>query len=164
MGVRNSVIPTTFAGIFISAGYSHLTNGQPNYGTDRGAFGERLGAGFLRSTSQSIFSTSVLSPLFHQDPRYYVQGPETSFGHRVLYAATRPLIGRTDGGRTTVNAALLIGYAGAAALTPTYYPSINHNFHDVAATFGSSLGGAAVGFGFSEFSDQIFKAVHLRKK
>lgn len=163
LGFRAMASPSGLAGTVIGAGYSHLVNGEPNYGTDRGAFGERVGASVLRSSSQDFFNISVLSPILHQDPRYYVQGPQRPFIHRVLYAATRPIIGRTDGGRTTVNASMLIGYAGAAALTTQYYPTINHNFRDVASTYGTSLGGAAIGFAFDEFADQLLRAVHLRK-
>lgn len=161
-GIRNLASPISLVGTIISAGYSHLTDGQPNYGVDGTAFGKRFGAGVARSASQDIFTNSVLAPILHQDPRYYVLGSGSGFFHRVVYAATRPLITRTDGGRTTVNASMLIGYAGAAALTPTYYPTINHNFRDVASTYGSSLGGAAIGFAFTEFSDQLFKVIHMK--
>ncbi|HEY4358685.1 MAG TPA: hypothetical protein VGN16_23260 [Acidobacteriaceae bacterium] len=163
LGFRAMASPYGLAGTVIGAGYTHLINGEPNYGTDRGAFGERVGAGVLRSASQDFFTISVLSPVLHEDPRYYVQGPQRPFIHRVLYAVTRPIIGRTDGGRTTVNASMLIGYAGAAALTTQYYPPANHNFHDVAATYGTSLGGSAIGFVVDEFADQLLRAIHLRK-
>ena len=163
LGFRNLVSPVSLAGTIISAGYSHVTDGQPNYGVDGTAFAQRFGAGMARSASQEIFTTSIMSPILHQDPRYYVLGSQASFFHRVVYVATRPLIGRTDGGRATVNASLLIGYAGAAALTRTYYPPINQNFTDEARTFGSSLGGAAIGFAFEEFSDQLLKAVHMKR-
>lgn len=161
LGFRNLFSPTALAGTIIGSGYSHLTDGQPNYGVDGTAFAQRFGAGMARSASQTIFTTSIMSPILHQDTRYYVLGPQASFVHRVVYAATRPLIGRTDGGHATINASLLIGYAGAAALTRTYYPPINQNFTDEARTFGSSLGGAAIGFAFDEFSDQLLKAIHM---
>ena len=78
--------------------------------------------------------------------------------------ATRPLITRTDSGGSTVNVALLAGYAGASAISYTYYPQINKNVHDTAATYGSTLEGAAIGFLASEFSAEIFQALHLAKK
>jgi hypothetical protein len=163
VGLRDLYSLGNFGAIFISAGYAHVTNGQPNFGTDKGAFGQRLGASAIRETAEGLFTDAVFSPLLHQDPRYYVQGPESGFVHRTLYAITRPLIGRTDSGRSTINGALLLGYAGSAALTTVYYPQSNRNFHDVAATYGGSIGGAALGFAFNEFSDQVFLALHLKK-
>lgn len=153
-----------FGAMFASAGYEHVLNSEPNYGTDKGAFGERLGAAALRETSQGIFTNMVFAPLFRQDPRYYAEGPKYKFMHRTLYAITRPLVTRKDDGGQTVNASLLVGYAASAALTPTYYPSSNRNFHDVASVYGGSIGGAALGSFIDEFGSDVFIALHLEHK
>jgi hypothetical protein len=81
-----------------------------------------------------------------------------------LYAITRPLITKTDSGKDTINGALLLGYASAAALSYTYYPSVNQNFRDTASTFGGSIGGAALGFVVSEFSSDVLQSLHLKKR
>ena len=154
---------TNIAGIFLSAGYSHVTDGQPNYGTNSAAFGKRLGAAAVRDTNEEIFASMILDPLLHEDPRYYIKGPGHGFINRTWYAATRTLVTRTDDGRSTVNAAMLLGYAGAIAITPTYYPAINRNAKDAAASYGGSLGGSALGFFVSEFSDDVLRAVHLKR-
>lgn len=163
LGVRDLYSPGNFGAMFLSSGYSHLTNGQPNYGTDRGAYGERLGAAAIRETSQGFFTDSIFAPLLHQDPRYYVLGPEASIGRRTLYAITRPILRRNDSGRNTLNTSLLLGYGAAALLTEAYYPGSNHNARDTAATYGASIGGSALGFVVSEFADQLLVAVHVRK-
>jgi hypothetical protein len=164
VGVRDLYSPSTFLGEIVTAGYSQVLNGQPNYGTDKGAFGQRLGASALRDISEGLFTDSILSPVFHEDPRYYVEGPRYNFFHRTFYAATRPIITRTDSGKSTINAATLVGYAGASALSYTYYPEINKNFQDTAATFGGALAGDAIGFFVSEFTDDVLQALHIEKK
>lgn len=161
-GARDLVSFEDIAAMLLSAGYEHVLNIEPNYGTDSGAFGQRLGAAALRETTQGVFTDMVFAPLLHEDSRYYEEGPSYNFVHRTLYAATRPLITRTDHGRRTINGALLLGYAASAALTPAYYPSSNRNFHDVASTYGGSIGGAALGFFVSEFSGDVLRALHLR--
>jgi len=163
LGLKDAYSPFSFLGIIFSAGYSHALNGQPNYGTDRGAFGERLGATAIRDTSESIFTDAIFAPLLHEDPRYYVEGPQYNFFHRVIYAATRPIITRTDSGKETLNGALLLGYASGSAISYAYYPKINQNFKDTAATFGGSLAGAAIGDLVSEFSDEVLVKLHLKK-
>lgn len=163
LGVRNLYTPASMLGYVVTAGYEHAENGQPNYGTDLGAFGQQLGAIVLRDTTEAAFTDMVFAPLLHQDPRYYVQGSQQGLFHRVVYAVTRPLITRTDSGRETVNGSELLGYASASALSYTYYPKINQNFHDTAATFGGSLLGSALGDLFSEFSGQFLEAIHLKK-
>jgi hypothetical protein len=164
MGARSLYSPFSMLGYLVTAGYEQVENGQPNYGTNASAFGQRLGATVLRDSTESAFSDIVFAPLLHEDPRYYVQGPQHNFIHRVLYAATRPLITRTDNGRETVNSAELLGYASASALSYTYYPAINQNFHDTAATFGGSLLGSALGDLVIEFSGQLLGEMHIKKQ
>jgi len=161
IGIRDLYTPYAFLGFFASAGYSHVLNGQPNYGTDRGAFGEQLGAAALDGTTQGIFVDTIFAPLLHEDPRYYVEGRQYGFIHRTVYAGTRVLLTRTDSGHRSVNGAMLLGYAAATALTSTYYPQSNRNFHDSIATFGGSVGGEALDFVLREFESDVLEKLHL---
>lgn len=160
-GLKDSVSPFTFAGEIISAGYSHLTNGSPNYGTNAPAFGSRAGASFARGASQNVFSESVLAPLLREDSRYYQLGSTVPFFHRVIYAGTRPLITRTQSGHQTPNISVLGGYLGAAYLTRTYNPVLNQSNTEVWKAYGSSLGGAALGYAITEFLPDALAFVHL---
>ncbi|MEO6923048.1 MAG: hypothetical protein ABI142_04430 [Bryocella sp.] len=161
-GFHDMVAPFSFVEYLASASYSHITNGQPNYGVNSEAFGKRFGAAVLRDATEDLLSESLLAGAFHEDPRYYVMGSGHNFFKRVIYAVTRPIIGRTDSGHRTINAAVLIGYAGGAATTYAYYPAINQNFHDTAATYGGSLAGTAVGNVIAEFWTSVFRDFHLK--
>jgi hypothetical protein len=163
VGLHDAVDPFSLIGIVLSAGYSDVVNGQPNYGTNGKAIGKRLGAVAARDTSETIFTESIFAPIFHQDPRYYVMGHGHSFLSRLVYAGTRPLITRTDGGHQTINVSLLAGYASAVTLADTYFPQSNRNFHDTAADFGGSIGGAALGYAVTEFYHDFAVAMHLKK-
>ena len=149
--------------IFFSAGYEQLVNGAPNYGTDKGAFGERLGAAGIRETSQGVFTDMVLSNVLKTDPRYYQLGPQHGYVKRTFYAVSRVFVTRTDSGRQAPNIALLGGYAGSTALQAAYYPPVNRNFKDSASEFGGSIGGAALGNFLTEFAPDILHAIHLDK-
>ena len=162
VGAKDLYSVDNFGAMFLSAGYEHLFNSLPNYGTDKGAFGERLGAAAVRETSQGVFTDMVFAPLLHEDSRYFQDGIGHSFFHRTFYAITRPLVTRKDDGGSTVNGALLLGYAASAALTPAFYPASNRNAHDALSTYGGSVGGAALGFFISEFSPDVLAALHLR--
>ena len=161
-GLKNSVFSA--AGSLAAAVWEQLTDGRPNYGTDSGAFGQRLGAAATLSTSNSLFSHSVFAPIFHEDPRYYVMGSGHPFLKRLVYAGTRVLITRTDSGHSTPNFALFAGTAASSALTVTYYPAKNTTFSGVAETFGGSLGGSALGFVVDEFIADALVDLHLKKK
>ena len=56
MGFEDTFSLTAVAGWFSSAGWSHWMNSAPNYGTDRGAFGERLGAAALENSSEDLLT------------------------------------------------------------------------------------------------------------
>lgn len=165
LGARDLYSPGNFLDMVFSAGWEHLTNSEPNYGTNSGAFAQRVGAAALRETSGDILTDGVFSVMLHEDPRYFVLGPEYGYVHRTLYAITRPLVTRNSSdGHATINGAMILGFAGSSALTATYYPQSNRNFHDVISTFGGSFGGAALGFFIDEFSDQALEKLHLKKK
>ena len=163
-GLKDSVSLFSATGWIASAGWEQLTNGSPNYGTDKGAFGQRLGASVIRNVSEGVFSDCFFAPVFHEDPRYYIMGRGNNFFKRAIYAATRSVVTRTDSGRSTPNFSLLAGNAAGAALTVTYYPSKNTTFSEVAQTFGGSVGGSAIGFVVTEFVADALEAVHLKKR
>jgi hypothetical protein len=163
-GVKNSVSLFSATGWVASAGLEQLFNDSPNYGTDKGAFGRRLGASAIRHISEDIFADCLFAPVFHEDPRYYIMGRGNNFFKRAIYAATRTIVTRTDSGRTTPNFALLAGAAASAAITVTYYPAKNTTFSEAAQTFGGSLGGNAVGFVVTEFVADALQYAHLKKR
>lgn len=163
MGAKDSITPFSAASWLVSAGWSHLTNGSPNYGTNSGAFGQRLGAAAIRDISEDFFSTSIMSNVFHEDPRYYKMGRGHSIRKRVVYAATRVLVTRTDSGRATPNFALWSGNLAGSILTNAYYPPSNHGFKETSEIFFGSIGGSALGFGVSEFLGDALAIVHLKK-
>lgn len=164
LGFRDAFSPFAAVGWIASAGYEQLLNGSPNYGTDRGAFGQRLGAAALRDSSEGVFSDSVMSPLLREDPRYYRMGPGHNFVLRLVYAGTRTIITRTDGGKTSPNLALLAGTLAGSALASPYYPPVNRGATQTMLTFGGSLGGTAVGDVVSEFLADVEGMFHPHKK
>ena len=163
LGFRETITPFSMLGWVFSAGWSHLIDGRPNYGTNREAFAQRLGAAAALSASKEIFSDSVLAPVFHQDPRYYQRGKSYKLVNRAIYAATRPVVGRTDSGRTIPNYAHILATGGAAALTQTYYPQRNTTASQVGYIWLTSLGGSAVGYVVSEFGGEVIQWLHIKK-
>lgn len=162
LGLRASVTPFTMIGWFGSAAYGQGTDGPPNYGQNFRGFAQRLGATAARSATEDVFTDSVLAPALHEDPRYYEMGHGHNPAARALYAVSRVFITQTDSGRSTLNLAQLGGNAAGAALTQTYYPPINRGFEQTAKTFGTSLGGSALGFLFSEFLGPTARRIELK--
>jgi hypothetical protein len=164
LATRNLYSGTSIASIFFSAGWSHLTNGQPNYGTNSEAFGKRVGAAAIRDSTQAFLSNGPFAVWFHDDPRYFAMGRGHSLVKRTWYSVTRAVITRdsTDG-HAKFNASLVLGQAAGTALNNLYYPQSNRNFHDNVASFGGSIGGAALSFALDEFTSDLLRIVRLHQ-
>ncbi len=109
----NSVSLFSAVGWVTAAGWEQLWNSSPNYGTDSGAFGQRLGAAaasrHLRGCLQQLSVRSTLS----RRPALLRHGPGPPLLKAgLVYAGTRTIITRTDSGRTTPNFSLIAGNAG----------------------------------------------------
>jgi hypothetical protein len=164
LGLRESVSLFSVAGWISSSGYGQLVNGSPNYGTDSGAFGERLGANAIHGISHNIIGNSFFAPLFHEDPRYYKMGKGHNVGRRSIYALTRVFVTRSDDGLARPNYSLIGGNIAGAALTNAYFPDVNHGATETAKILGTSMVGSAVGFIVTEFAGDALEIAHLKKK
>jgi hypothetical protein len=146
----------------IAAGWSQWRDSRPHFGTDRGAFGERLGALAIKQTSQSIFSYGVFAAAFHDDPRYYVIGPSQPLVRRAVDSALTLVITRKDDGRRAVNWPKFAGIAAATALTNAYYPTVDHGFGNSSKAFATSLGTSILNSEMHEFTGDAMRLLRHR--
>jgi hypothetical protein len=146
-----------------AAGYEQALNTDPKYGTDSGAFGERLAAGLVREASMRFLSDSVGPSLTHEDPRYY-RLASGSYVQRGLHAAEFAFVGRDDRQQRTFNKSNIFGHLAAATLTLAYYPHVSRNSRVVFETWGRSVAGSAGDNLFLEFwpdvVNKFFKGHH----
>lgn len=159
--LHEEVEPASPLPAFVSAGFGQLTTGDPKYGSDEGAFGERLGAAFLRQASMRFFCDSFFPALDHEDPRYYRKASGSYLG-RALYAAEFTFVDRNDSGERTFNKSDIAGHLAASALTMAYYPRSSRNSGVVLRTYGVSIAGAAVNNIFLEFWPDVVNIARHR--
>lgn len=145
----------------LAAGWEHLLDSSPNFGSDKAGFGERLGASVLNQTSQAFLVDGVGNALFREDPRYYRVGGR-DIRRRILYAASRTVLTRTDRGTRSINYAALVGYAGASALTMTYYPATSAKWDEVWKGYGISLATQPLGNALHEFGPDLLHLLHRK--
>lgn len=142
----------------ISAGYGQLT-GTPAYGSDAGAFGDRVGAAFLRQATMRFFCSSFFPVFYREDPRYFRKAAGSYLG-RAAWAAERAFVTQRDSGRHGFNFSDIFGHLVASSLTPAYYPDKSRNVHVVMQTWGTSIAGAAGNNLFLEFVPDAINAWH----
>jgi hypothetical protein len=164
LSLRATVTPWASASIATAAGFEHLRNSSPRYGTNSEAFGQRVGAAAARGSSQLILGDGLLAPLFHEDPRYYQLGEQHRVWARAGYAMSRVFVTRNDQGQPTPHLSLLLGNAAAIALSNTYYPDADRNAKQALSNYAGSLAGAAFSFVVREFLDQALYDLHMRNQ
>jgi hypothetical protein len=157
LGLSAATSPKAAVGWLGAALWEMAIDGSPKYGQTAKGFAQRLGAAAARDSSETIFTSSVLAPILHEDPRFYQMGPGNSIIKRAGYAITRTVITRRDNGSPTLNIAFLGGNLAGAALTQAYYPPQNTGFTEVMKTFGGSIGGGAIGYLVDEFFIDTFR-------
>ena len=161
--LHEEISPVGWVPALMSSGYEQLTNGDPKYGSDSAAFGERFGAAVLRESSMRFFSDSLLPTLTHEDPRYYRKASGGVIA-RGLYAAERVFVIRRNSGLRGINYSDTLGRLAASALTPTYYPAPSANGRVVMETWGVALAGDAGGNLFLEFWPDVRDAIFHRHR
>lgn len=160
LSLMSRLTPGEAASTVFGAAWSQARNSRPNYGTDSGAFGERMGALAIKQTSQAFFSYGVFPALLHQDPRYYILGDTKPFGRRIAYSAVTVVITQNDQGNSVINWSRLAGIAAATALTTAYYPVENHGLGNESKAYVVSLGTAVLNSELHEFGGDIFHLIH----
>ncbi len=147
---HRSVDASALIPAFASAGFGQLTGGNPKYGVDSGAFGDRLGGDALRQVSMRFFVLGLFPAIDHSDPRYMRKASGSRKG-RVAWAAERSFVTQRDSGRQAFNEANIFGHLAASVLTMAYYPAPSVNGHVVLETFLVSIAGTTGNNEFLEF-------------
>jgi hypothetical protein len=155
--------PITLVPALYSAGWEQIFLTDPKYGSDAGAFGEKIGAALLRSTSVRVLSDGIFASVFHQDPRYYRVAEGSAF-HRGLLSAKEAFVRRNDSGDAEFNYSGVLGRAVAAALTTTYYPAPSVTGRVVGLTFATSMATDAGGNLVLEFLPTVIRRFPIMKK
>lgn len=99
-------------------------------------FAQRYAAAYADAQANAFFQSFLIPAVAHQDPRY-VSAATGKFSHRLAYASTRILIGRSDNGANTFNTAAVAGAFVAAAVSNAYHPYHNRG---VEGTLNRALG------------------------
>jgi hypothetical protein len=147
---------------FVSAGFGQLT-GAPAYGSDSGAFGDRLGAAVIRQASMRFMCGSLFPMVTNEDPRYFRKA-SGGYGGRAAWAAERAFITQKDDGSHGFNYSDIFGHLAASALTPLYYPAPSANVGTVMETWATSIAGNAGNNLFLEFVPDAFNALRRHRQ
>jgi len=153
--MKESVDPFAFFSAAAGASISQRHNEDPKYGVGFAPYMQRFGAAQADLTSQNFFQDAVLATLFHEDPRYFREGPGHSVIHRIAYAVSRVVVTRRDSGKEGFNFSGIAGMELGIALSNAYYPPKSVNGGEMAYRAFTSITGSALGNLLPEFWPDI---------
>ena len=113
-------------------------NANPHFGSDRGGYGERLGAAAFRQGTNKLFGDGILAAAFHEDPRYY-RVADGSIWYRGSRSAVQTLLRHRDNDSIGINYSGILGQAISNSLPLTFYPQKSAKVTVAASGFGTSL-------------------------
>jgi hypothetical protein len=113
--------PIEFVGTGVIAGAEQATDTFSGYGQGAEGYAKRYAAAYADDALGRLIGSAILPSLIHQDPRYFYKG-SGSVRSRLVYATSRALLTRGDGGRTEPNYSRLFGSFAAGGLANLYYP------------------------------------------
>jgi hypothetical protein len=162
--VKESVDPFAFFSAAAGAGISQWHNEDPKYGIGFEPYLQRFGAAQADLTSQNFFQDAVLASLFHEDPRYFREGPGDKIFHRIVYAVSRVAITRRDSGKDGFNFSGTVGMELGIVLSNAYYPPKSVSGGEMAYRTFSSLAASALGNLLPEFWPDVRERLNRRLK
>lgn len=123
----DSVDYSSFVFYAFQGGIGWMGNSYPEFGKGFTAYGQYYWHVAVDSTSENYWVEFLIPSALHQDTRYYTMG-KGSFTKRFVYAFTRTMVTRTDGGGETVNLSEMLGAGAAAGMSNLYYPPQEQTF------------------------------------
>lgn len=150
LSVRSIIDPVSFLSVAGVAGAEQYRNVFPAYGGGIEGYGKRYGAALANHVSGALLGRAVYPSIFHQDPRYFYKG-EGSIGSRALYAISRAVITRGDGGQWKPNYSRVLGHFTAAAVSNLYYPATDRGGSLILLNGLAGIGAEAAGNLIREF-------------
>jgi hypothetical protein len=148
---HNFVIYTYAPETFISAGLDAIQaktlSDNAAYEPGLAGYGQHLGVELLTNETDAFFQRFLFPVAFKQDPRY-LRNPDLPFFKRTLYSVSRVVITRSDSGRNSFNASLLLGAAASQAISDIYVPGHQQGLWPIGRRIAFDL---AIDSGFNLF-------------
>jgi hypothetical protein len=138
--LHSTYSPRTFANAAIDEAADRAKGHHLNreYETGSLGVGQRYGINLATTETDVFFQRFLFPTLLRQDPRYF-RNPDLPFVQRALYAMSRVLITRTDGGGQTFNSSRILSIAASRAVSDLYVPGERQGMHPVATCVSFTL-------------------------
>ncbi|HEY3128680.1 MAG TPA: hypothetical protein VGL91_04435 [Acidobacteriota bacterium] len=133
--------PMSYVKSVASAGYSEAVDsgGDRGFGWGPEGFAKRFGDRMGGTIVHDFSGYWITASLFHQDPRYF-PSPDRRVVHRILYAASRVFVTRSDNGDSQFNISNFVGMAASNAAQIGWTPNQDFTAQRFSRRMAKSIG------------------------
>jgi len=144
------------------AGVDQAENSYPEFHQGAAGYGRYFWHTFADQVDEDYQTEFIYPTLLRQDPRFYTLG-RGGFAKRFIYAFSRIVITRTDGGNETFNASEIVGAGSAAGISNLYYPSQERTWTKTGQRWVVNIGLDGATYAFQEFWPDINSHIFHQK-
>jgi hypothetical protein len=149
-------------GNLFQAALQQGSNGQPHYGQGWGAYAQRFGAAEADQVTSAFFIFGFLPHVLKEDPRYFRKRYGSPWS-RIVYAASRTVVTRTDAGGRTFNTPQVLGQLLQQSISTAYYPQQDRSASGVFEDWGINLAYNSAYNVLKEFYPDLLRIVFHRR-
>ncbi len=141
--------PETFIGAGLDALRAKTLSDNAAYERGITGYGQHFAVELATNETDVFFQRFLLPAVLKQDPRYF-RNPDQPFLKRTLYSVSRVVITRSDSGKNTFNASLVLGAAASQAISDIYVPGNQQGLWPIGRRMAFDL---ALDSGFNLFRE-----------
>jgi hypothetical protein len=149
LALKAATDPVTFGSVAFLSGLDQAAF-TPSYVEGAKGYFQRFGANYADTASDVLLGGAILPSIFHQDPRYFVQGTGTKKS-RAWHAIEAPFIAKGDNGHLQFNISSIGGDVISGALSNVYYPPADRGVGLMLNSAGVTTIGRIANALFQEF-------------
>src|SRR5262249_16312197 len=139
----------------VLSGIAHIQNQNPSFGQGFKGYAHRYALGYVDQFIGNYLGEAIIPSAMHLDPRYFRKG-QGSTASRILWSASRVVIGRNDNGNWTFNVSEWLGTGASVAISNLYYPE-TRTARENAQRLGTQVAFDVVGNLIKEFWPDVKK-------
>lgn len=161
LAVANVSDPFAIVTTALDSEFGDATDGHSKLRTGMAGFGQRFGASMAGQATSEMFSTFLISSIFHQDPHYH-RDPAAPTHTRIEKALAYVFVTRSDSGKRMFNFAEVLGTTSSSIVEGTFHPEWEKGAGPAAGRIAISIGSDAAWNLMTEFLPDVARHLNPR--
>jgi hypothetical protein len=161
LAVANVSDPFSIITTALDSEFGDATDGHTKLRTGMAGFGQRFGTAMAGQATSEMFSTFLISSIFHQDPHYH-RDPAAPTHTRIEKALAYVFVTRSDSGKRMFNFAEVLGTTSSSLVEGKLHPEWEKGPGAAAGRIAISIGSDAAWNLMTEFLPDVARHLNPR--